>query len=176
MNSNYVIIAAPQLQYNGIREPFICKSWLTLTAFIVSILVVIWAALSMNNLLTVFNDKPNHETWLWVTGLTAWCLLTGIIFVVDLIVASNSFDLWLTAYLMLTWVAFTGLAIWKAWSWSKLDDPTHIYQEYVSMLITHTILLNIVYVCSAFFPHGNSSRVPSYSYPYYNLAPMTPYY
>ena len=177
MNSNFVIYTAPSPQIYGKRTPYICKTWITLTAFIISIFIVIWSGISLNNLLTQLKDKPNREVWLWTTILTVWCLLTGLIFVINMIVANLDFDNFLTGYLMFTWVVFTGLCIWKAWSWSTISDPTHIYHEYVVMLITHVVLTNMVYVMSVFFPHASPSRsVPNYSYPYYNLAPMTPNY
>ena len=135
------------------NTPFICYGCSVLFGFVFSIATTVWSFISLLLVVTTFSGQPDKETWNWMLWLTIWALTTGIIFVVDLLVASQKFDLWLTAYLMITWLAFTGLAVWKTLAWLKLGSTNVVYVHFAHILMAEAAFMNVVYVLAAFFPH-----------------------
>jgi len=126
------------------KPPFVWASFATVIAFIVSCCIVVWKPVCLLILLFEFKNLPENGVWITILLMSIWLFITGIIYIWDMIVASQQFDLWLTGYLMLTWIGYTILGIYKCIQWGKLKEKSAVYANYETILIIDMIFLNTV--------------------------------
>ncbi len=157
---NKVVIRLSEQHVQRVKTHFICADWTALVCFILSIMFTLYEGLYLYHMIVELQNQPTPAAWIWMLIMTIWCFVTGIIFIVDLIVASNNFDACLTGYLMVTWVGLTGLLIWKIFDWLQGSDARLVYDEYVQMSLVNVIVLNIMYILALYFPV--SPPVPIY--------------
>ena len=135
------------------RTPMICFNCAILFGFVFSIATAVWGGINLLMVLTTFSHKPDDGTWTLMLWLTIWSFFSGVLYIVDQLLESFAFDWWITIYLMVTWLGFTGITVWKSMAWLKMGETSLVYVNFAQMLIGEAIFMNAVNILAIFFPH-----------------------